>query len=129
MGWEGLWSSVLMGGSVSPSPPGPTLSLGCHPRGRAVGRNRTIKYDTIYFLKKLKNNANIISSKPRPAPSRRSLASPGLGSPPSPAVLCNEEKTMNWLCQAQGRGHRPKERNKDATAAQPCITANPSTWI
>lgn len=33
---------------------------------------------------------------------------PRAGLPPSLAVLCNEERTTNWLCQAQGRGHRLK---------------------
>lgn len=75
---EGPWSSVLVGGFLSPSPPGAYPESGLTSQGAGEWEGTGQLKKTIYFLKKLKNNANMISPVPKPAPCLPPT-SPGLG--------------------------------------------------
>lgn len=76
---EGPWSSVLVGGFIYPSPPGAYPESGLTSQGVGEWEGTGQLNKTIYFFKKLKNNANTISPIPKPAPCLPPT-SPGLGS-------------------------------------------------
>lgn len=53
---------------------------------------------------------------------------PGARPPPSLAVLCNHEKTRNWLCQARGRGCRAGEGSRMPQQLSPASRQPQAHW-
>ena len=88
MGWEGARESgeptLKVPGpqswwvALSPSPPGAYPESGLTSQGAGEWEGTGQLKKTIYFLKKLKNNANMISPVPKPVPCLPPT-SPGLG--------------------------------------------------